>query len=113
MNFGFDQLISYAAYSRVLHAGTIIGSGTFSNSDPGVGSACIAERRAIEMIEQSEPRTPFLRSGERVRLQMLDSEGRSIFGAIDQRYCAQQGLASEGPLSDRSNALSNPSREMR
>lgn len=86
MSFGFDQLVAYAAYSRPLRAGTVIGSGTYSNSDRRMGSACIAERRAIELIDYGEVRTPFLRSGERVRLEMQDAQGRSVFGAIDQRY---------------------------
>jgi fumarylacetoacetate (FAA) hydrolase len=86
MTFGFDQIIAYAAYSRPLHAGTIIGSGTFSNPERDTGSACIAERRAIEMIEQGQPRTPFLHSAERVRIEMLGEDGQSVFGAIDQVY---------------------------
>ena len=86
MTFGFDQLITYASYSRALAAGTVIGSGTFSNADRAAGSVCIAERRAIEMIDSGEPRTPFLRNGERIRLQSIDSVGQSVFGAIDQRY---------------------------
>jgi fumarylacetoacetate (FAA) hydrolase len=86
MTFGFDQLIAYAAYSRPLSAGTVIGSGTFSNADRAAGSVCIAERRAIEMLAFCEPRTPFLRDGERIRLESTDATGQSIFGAIDQRY---------------------------
>jgi fumarylacetoacetate (FAA) hydrolase len=86
MTFGFDRIIAYAAYSRPLHAGTIIGSGTFSNPEHTTGSACIAERRAIEMIEQGAVRTPFLHSGERVRIDMFGEDGQSVFGAIDQRY---------------------------
>lgn len=92
MSFGFDQLIAYAAYSRPLRAGTLIGSGTFSNKDRSAGSACITERRAIEMIEVGEPRTTFLQSGERVRLQMLDANQRSLFGAIDQCYRAANAM---------------------
>lgn len=86
MSFGFDQLITYAAYSRRLAAGTVIGSGTFSNVDRAAGSVCIAERRAIEMIDEGEARTPFLHNGERVRLEVANQCGRSIFGAIEQRY---------------------------
>jgi len=86
MSFGFDQLISYAAYSRPLSAGTVIGSGTFSNKDRAAGSVCIAERRAIEMIDTGEARTPFIHHGERIRLESIDAHGNSIFGAIDQRY---------------------------
>lgn len=85
MTFTFHQLIEHVTRSRRLHAGTIIGSGTVSNEDRSAGSACIAERRAIELIEQGEPRTAFMRFGDRVRVEMLDASGASIFGAIDQR----------------------------
>ena len=85
MTFTFHQLIEHVTRSRRLSAGTIIGSGTVSNEDRSAGSACIAERRAIELIEQGEPRTPFMRFGDRVRVEMLDADGASIFGAIDQR----------------------------
>jgi fumarylacetoacetate (FAA) hydrolase len=86
MGFGFHELIAHAAYSRNLSAGTIIGSGTVSNDDYRiVGSACIAERRAIEMEDHGTAVTDYMRFGDRVRIEMLDAEGRSIFGAIDQR----------------------------
>ena len=85
MTFTFHQLIEHVTRSRRLRAGTIIGSGTVSNEDRSRGSACIAERRAIELIEHGEPRTPFMRFGDRVRVEMLDTDGSSIFGAIDQR----------------------------
>ena len=86
MNFNFPALIAHAAKTRHLVAGTIVGSGTVSNRNPDVvGSCCIAERRMIETIEQGAPRTPFLRFGDRVRIEMRDAEGRSIFGAIDQQ----------------------------
>ncbi|MFI5307454.1 MAG: hypothetical protein ACHQ53_08890, partial [Polyangiales bacterium] len=68
-----------------LGAGTIIGSGTVSNRDQSRGSSCIAERRMLEQLVSGAPATPFLRPGDRVRIEMLDSSGRSIFGAIDQR----------------------------
>jgi fumarylacetoacetate (FAA) hydrolase len=86
MTFNFFRLIEHAAYSRTLRAGTILGSGTFSNTSRSAGSACIAERRAIETIDQGAAQTAFLRFGERVRIEMLDDDGRSIFGAIDQAY---------------------------
>jgi len=84
MMFDFPQLIAHAAKTRPLGAGTIIGSGTVANADRSVGSSCIAERRAIETLETSAPRTPFLKFGDSVRIEMLDARGRSIFGAIDQ-----------------------------
>ena len=84
MAFDFPHLIAHAAKTRPLGAGTIIGSGTVANADPSVGSSCIAERRAIETIDQGAPQTPFLAFGNRVRIEMLDERGGSIFGAIDQ-----------------------------
>jgi fumarylacetoacetate (FAA) hydrolase len=86
MTFNFFRLIEHAAYSRRLRAGAIIGSGTVSNSARSAGSACIAERRAIETLDQGGAKTSFLRFGERVRIEMFDTAKRSIFGAIDQRY---------------------------
>ena len=84
MVFDFPRLIAHAAKTRPLGAGTIIGSGTVANEDRSVGSSCIVERRAVEMIEKGSPKTPFMKFGDRVRIEMLDREGRSIFGAIDQ-----------------------------
>jgi fumarylacetoacetate (FAA) hydrolase len=85
MTFSFPQLIAHAAKTRALCAGSIIGSGTVSNKDRSRGSACIAERRSLETIEQGAPKTPFLSFGDRVKIEMLDIDGRSIFGAIDQQ----------------------------
>ncbi|SEB87007.1 fumarylacetoacetate (FAA) hydrolase [Rhizobiales bacterium GAS188] len=84
MVFGFRRLIEHAARTRPLVAGTILGAGTVSNVDRSVGSACIAEQRALEMIEAGEPRTPFLKAGERVSIEMRDRAGASIFGRIEQ-----------------------------
>jgi len=99
MTFDFGQLIAHAAKTRPLCAGTIIGSGTVSNKldggpgksvdDGGAGYSCIAEIRMIETIETGKPKTEFLKFGDRVRIEMRDSDGLSIFGAIDhevQRY---------------------------
>jgi len=85
MTFSFADLIAHAAKTRVLGAGSIVGSGTISNKDRSKGSACIAERRTLETIEQGAPKTPFMTFGDRVRIEMLDTQGRSIFGAIDQK----------------------------
>ncbi|HWK13882.1 MAG TPA: fumarylacetoacetate hydrolase family protein [Rhizobiaceae bacterium] len=85
----FDQLIEHAAYSRDLVPGTIIGSGTVSNENfREVGSSCIAERRAIEILDEGEARTPFMSFGDRVRMEALDADGGQLFGAIDQEVCA-------------------------
>ena len=84
MTFSFPQLIAHAAKTRVLGAGSIIGSGTVSNKDRSRGSACLAERRTLEQIEHGAPKTPFMKFGDRVKIEMLDQGGRSLFGAIDQ-----------------------------
>lgn len=91
MNFSFGELIAHAALTRRLGAGTLVGSGTVSNKDRSVGSACIAERRAIEMIEQGNAHTGFLRFGERVHMDVIGLDGQSVFGAIDQRVVAAHG----------------------
>jgi fumarylacetoacetate (FAA) hydrolase len=94
MGFGFDELIAHAAYSRNLSAGTVIGSGTVSSPDyRTVGSACIAERRAIEIAEHGRPVTEYMRFGDRVRIEMFDAARRSIFGAIDQRMVRAEPAA--------------------
>ena len=86
MSFGFHDLIAHAAYSRNLSAGTILGSGTVSNAEYAtVGSGCIAERRAIEMAERGGAVTDYMRFGDRLRIEVLDAAGQSVFGAIDQR----------------------------
>jgi fumarylacetoacetate (FAA) hydrolase len=87
MGFSFGELIAHAARTRNLAAGTIIGTGTISNENfREVGSACIAERRAIELIDEGAPKTGFMKFGDRVRIEMFDTGGKSIFGAIDQTY---------------------------
>ncbi len=94
MTFDFPTLIAHAAKTRPLGAGTIIGSGTVSNKldggpgkpvgEGGVGYSCIAEIRTIETIDHGAPKTPFMRFGDTVRIEMKDKAGRSIFGAIEQ-----------------------------
>jgi fumarylacetoacetate (FAA) hydrolase len=84
MTFSFPELIQHAAKTRVLGAGTIIGSGTVSNKDRSKGSSCIAEKRMLEMIEQGQAKTPFMHFGDRIRIEMLDKQGKCLFGAIDQ-----------------------------
>ena len=85
MTFSFPELIAHAAKTRVLGAGSIVGSGTVSNRDHSKGSACIAERRTLEQLGQGAPATPFMKFGDRVRIEMQDANGQSIFGAIDQQ----------------------------
>jgi fumarylacetoacetate (FAA) hydrolase len=95
MTFDFPTLVAHAARTRPLSAGAIIGSGTVSNrgedggpgrpiAEGGVGYSCLAEVRCVETIRHGAARTPFLRRGDRVRIEMFDAQGRSLFGAIDQ-----------------------------
>lgn len=84
MQFDFAQLVAHAAKTRPLSAGTIVGSGTVANEDTSKGASCFAERRTVETLEHGKPLTPFMKFGDTVRIEMLDAEGRSIFGAIEQ-----------------------------
>jgi fumarylacetoacetate (FAA) hydrolase len=85
MAFGFHELIAHAAATRDLVAGTVVGSGTVANADYAhVGSSCISERRAIEIIAESKPATGFMRFGDTCRMHASTADGRSIFGAIEQ-----------------------------
>ncbi|MFM2042311.1 MAG: hypothetical protein RLY86_887 [Pseudomonadota bacterium] len=102
MTFDFPTLIAHAAKTRPLAAGSIIGSGTVSNRDPdggpgrpvadgGLGYSCLAEIRTIETLHEGAPKTPFLKFGDRVRIEMMDEAGASIFGAIDQDVRRYEG----------------------
>jgi fumarylacetoacetate (FAA) hydrolase len=86
MAYGFDDLVAHAARTRDLVAGTIIGSGTVSNENyREIGSSCIAERRGIEMLDLGAPKTPYMRFGDRVRMECRLRDGQPMFGEIDQR----------------------------
>jgi fumarylacetoacetate (FAA) hydrolase len=85
MNFGFGELIAHASRTRRLGAGTIIGSGTVSNAAREAGSACIAERRVIEIIDKGQASTGFMRFNDTVRMQALSPDGTPPFGTIAQR----------------------------
>ncbi len=85
MYFNFGKLISHAAQTRNLCAGTIIGSGTVSNEDESVGSSCLAEKRMIEKIETGEFKTPFMKIGDTVKIEMKSTNGENIFGTIFQK----------------------------
>jgi len=101
MAFDFPALIAHAAKTRPLTAGSIVGSGTVSNkqgdghgsavADGGVGYSCIAEVRMYETINDGKPMTPFMQFGDRIRIEMLDAAGDSIFGAIDQEVVRNGG----------------------
>jgi fumarylacetoacetate (FAA) hydrolase len=101
MTFDFPTLIAHAARTRALGGGVIIGSGTVSNRDAdggpgkpigegGVGYSCIAELRSVETILHGAPKTRFLDYGDRIRIEMNDAQGRSIFGAIEQEVIASR-----------------------
>lgn len=85
MYFNYAELIVHAARTRALAAGTIIGAGTVSNRDPQAGYACLAEARSDQSLAGAEQLTPFLKFGDRVRIEMFDDSGATIFGAIDQQ----------------------------
>ena len=85
MQFDFAQLIAHAARTRPLSAGTLVGSGTVANQDTALGASCFAEQRTVETLRDGQPSTPFMAFGDVVRIEMLDADGRSIFGAIEQR----------------------------
>jgi fumarylacetoacetate (FAA) hydrolase len=91
MTFDFPALIAHCARTRNLRAGTIVGSGTVSNTDRSRGSSCLAEQRMLETLAHGKPVTPFLKFGDRVRIEMFDAGGASIFGAIDQRVARGPG----------------------
>ncbi|HEX2011805.1 MAG TPA: fumarylacetoacetate hydrolase family protein, partial [Roseateles sp.] len=84
MDFHFGQLIAHLAKTRNLRAGAIVGSGAVSNQDRSRGYSCIAEKRAIETLEQGEPKTGFMKFGDSIRIEMKGLDGQSLFGAIDQ-----------------------------
>jgi fumarylacetoacetate (FAA) hydrolase len=90
MVFDFPQLIAHLTKTRNARAGSIIGSGTVSNKDSGKGYSCIAEKRCLEAIADGEAKTPFMKFGDSIRIEMLDANGRSVFGAIDQRVVQYQ-----------------------
>ncbi len=90
MQFDFCELIAHAAKTRPLSAGTIVGSGTIANQDLTRGSSCLAEKRVLEVIEHGAAETPFMRFGDAIRIEMLDRDGNSIFGAIEQRIVPRE-----------------------
>ena len=101
MTFDFSQLVAHCAKTRPLTAGTIVGSGTISNkmgdgpgkpvTEGGKGYSCIAEIRMIETIYDGAPKTKFMTPGDMVRIEMLDADGKSIFGAIEQTVVRYEG----------------------
>ena len=98
MVFDFPQLIAHLARTRNARAGSIVGSGTVSNKDPAKGYSCIAEKRAREMIADGKPATPFMKRGDTVRIEMLDADGASIFGAIEQKVVVGETARQKAPV---------------
>jgi fumarylacetoacetate (FAA) hydrolase len=84
MHFSFFDLMAHICQTRGFTAGTILGSGTVSNDDPEHGVSCLAELRTRELLERGVASTPYLVEGDRVRIEMLDARGSSLFGPIDQ-----------------------------
>jgi fumarylacetoacetate (FAA) hydrolase len=91
MTFSFAQLIAHVTRTRRLRAGAIVGSGTVSNYDRSRGASCLAERRMLEQLEHGSPRTPFLKFGDRVAIQMFDANRQDIFGMLDNRVVRAGG----------------------
>jgi fumarylacetoacetate (FAA) hydrolase len=88
MHFSFFDLVAHVARTRAFTAGTLLGSGTVSNEDRARGVSCLVEQRMIEQLESGAAKTAYLKAGDRVRIEMLDGLGRSIFGAIDEEVIA-------------------------
>ncbi|WHT39143.1 fumarylacetoacetate hydrolase family protein [Myroides sp. mNGS23_01] len=84
MTFNFGQLVAHAAKTRSLMTGTVIGSGTVANQGSPTGSSCLAEVRCLETIKDGKPSTPFMQFGDRIEIEMMDNEGKTIFGRINQ-----------------------------
>lgn len=91
MQFDFAQLVAHAAKTRPLSAGTLVGSGTVANEDTSLGASCFAEQRTVETLRDGQPSTPFMTYGDTVRIEMLDKNGDSVFGAIEQRIAPYPG----------------------
>ena len=85
MQFSFAQLVAHVAKTRPLTAGTIVGSGTIANQDTSKGASCLAERRTVETLRDGKPSTPFLKFGDRLKIDIIDAAGASIFGSIEQQ----------------------------
>ena len=89
MHFSFYDLIGHITKTRAYTAGTILGSGTVSNVNRARGISCLAEQRTIETIDTGKPMTPFMKVGDTIAIEMLDAQGRSVFGRIEQTVVAR------------------------
>ncbi|HVX94380.1 MAG TPA: fumarylacetoacetate hydrolase family protein [Polyangia bacterium] len=88
MHFSFHDLVAHMARTRAYGAGTILGSGTVSNADRAHGVSCLAERRALEVIDRGRAETPFMEPGDTIAIEMFDAAGASVFGRIEQKVVA-------------------------
>jgi fumarylacetoacetate (FAA) hydrolase len=88
MHFSFFDILEHITQTRAFTAGTIVGSGTVSNEDPARGVSCLVEKRMRETLEHGAPRTPFLKPGDQVRIEMLHPDGSNLFGSIEQQVVA-------------------------
>jgi fumarylacetoacetate (FAA) hydrolase len=90
MHFSFARLIEHVAHTRAFTSGTILGSGTVSNADTRRGISCLAERRMLEILASADrqPKTPFLKVGDKVAMEAFDPSGRSVFGRLEQKVVA-------------------------
>lgn len=95
MRYSFGELIAHAARTRFLAAGTVIGSGTFSSADASRGVGCLADARALELLNTGQISTQWLRFGDRVEIEMLDEKNHSVFGAIDHTFAQYDGQANQ------------------
>jgi fumarylacetoacetate (FAA) hydrolase len=91
MQFSFARLVAHAATTRPLAAGCIVGSGTIANQDESVGASCLAEKRVLEIIANGKASTPFMAFGDTIKIEMLDRDGQSIFGSIEQTIARYDG----------------------
>jgi fumarylacetoacetate (FAA) hydrolase len=91
MQFSFADLVAHVAKTRPLTAGTLVGSGTIANQDTDKGASCLAEQRTVETLRDGKPATPFLKFGDTVRIEIKDTDGASIFGAIEQKIAPLRG----------------------
>jgi fumarylacetoacetate (FAA) hydrolase len=96
MTFHFGQLIAHLCKTRNVRAGSIVGSGTVSNKDWSHGYSCIAEKRAIETIQDGKPLTEFMKYGDTIRIEMKGGDGLSLFGAIEQEVVPLEGAGQRG-----------------
>ena len=110
MRYSFGELVAHAARTRFLAAGTVIGSGTFSNADASRGVGCLAEARALEKLSTGQVSTQWLRFGDRIEIEMLDENDQSIFGAIDHTFAQYDGQASENGERDQDQNRLTPIR---